>query len=69
MSTSATQGGLIIIITCNRSAIIDVINERRLNFNFLLSSEMTSIEGLNFKAKFVNCNRLMYDFGLYVNHR
>jgi len=43
---------------------VDVINDCRSNFNFLLHSEMIEIRKAKFESKFNMCNSLMYYFGL-----
>ena len=47
-----------------RTSSIDVINDCRHNFSFLLSSEMIEIRKTKFESKFNKCNSLMYYFGL-----
>ena len=43
---------------------IDVINDCRTNFSFMLPSEMIEIRKAKFEIKFNTCNSLRYYFGL-----
>ena len=47
-----------------RTSSIDVINDCRHNFSFLLPSELIEVIKAKFESKFNKCNSLMYYFGL-----
>ena len=47
-----------------RTSNIDVINDCRTNFSFMLPSEMIEIRKAKFEIKFNTCNSLRYYFGL-----
>jgi len=47
-----------------RTSSIDVINDCRTNFSFMLPSEMIEIRKAKFEIKFNTCNSLRYYFGL-----
>ena len=47
-----------------RTSSIDVINDCRANFSFMLPSEMIGIRKAKFEIKFNTCNSLRYYFGL-----
>jgi len=47
-----------------RTSNIDVINDCKNNFSFMLPSEMTEIRKAKFEIKFNTCNSLRYYFGL-----
>jgi len=44
---------------------IDIINDCRSNFSFMLPSEMTEIRKAKLEGKFNVCNSLRYYFGLF----
>jgi len=46
-----------------RTSSIDIINDCRHNFSFLLPSEMIEVKKTKFESKFNKCNSLMYYFG------
>jgi len=47
-----------------RTFNIDIINDCRSNFSFMLPSEMIEIRKAKFEGKFNVCNSLRYYFGL-----
>jgi len=47
-----------------RTSKIDIINDCRSNFSFVLRSEMIEIRQVEFEDKFNICNSLMCYFGL-----
>jgi len=47
-----------------RTSNIDIINECRSNFGFLLPSEMLETRKANFESKFNKNNSLLYYYGL-----
>ena len=47
-----------------RTTNIDVIEECRLFFNFLLPSEMLGIRRTKFECKLINCSNVLNYFGL-----
>ena len=52
------------LIKLFRTSNIDIINDCRSNFRFLLPGEMIEIRKAKFESKFNMCNSLMYYFGL-----
>jgi len=51
-----------------RTSNIDIINNCRSSFNFLLPSEMIEIRNAKFKGRFNMCNSLRYYFGWALAH-
>ena len=51
-----------------RTSNIDIINDCRSSFNFLLHSEMIEIRNAKFKGRFNMCNSLKYYFGLLADN-
>jgi len=47
-----------------RTSNVDIINDCRSSFNFLLPGEMIEIRNAKFKGRFNMCNSLKYYFGL-----
>jgi len=47
-----------------RTTNVDVIEECRLFFDFLLPSEMLEIRRAKFECKLVNCSNVLNSFGL-----
>jgi len=52
------------LIKLYRTSNIDIINDCRSNFSFMLPSEMIEIRKAKFVGKFNICNSLRYYFGL-----
>ena len=55
---------LIFLMKLFTASSIDVINDCRTNFSFMLPSEMIEIRKAKFEIKFNTCNSLRYYFGL-----
>jgi len=51
-----------------RTSNIDVINDCRHKFSFLLPSEMIEVRKAKFESKFNKCNSLMHYFGFSVKY-
>ena len=52
------------LMKLSRTSSIDIINDCRTNFSFMLPSEMIESRKAKFEIKFNTCNSLRYYFGL-----